>query len=138
MDSQIASAPVAPGQSDSPNLKIIRAAFEASVEKGFVAGLEELLDHAREDCTFRPYIAAGEPLTGHDTIRAFYRAAMNDGTEMRLRAGTFREEGDTVIVNGTMRVGRPSGGFAESQISWTYKFEDGLLAEASWCPRRAA
>jgi ketosteroid isomerase-like protein len=138
MDSQIASAPVTPGQSDSPNLRIVRAAFEVSVEKGFVAGLEELLDHAREDCTFRPYIASGEPLTGHDTIRAFYRAAMTGGTEMRLRAGAFREEGDTVIVDGTMRVGRPTGGFSESQISWTYRFEDGRLAEASWCPRRAA
>jgi ketosteroid isomerase-like protein len=138
MDSQIASEPVTPGQSDSPNLKIVRAAFELAVEKGFVAGLEQLLDHAREDCTFRPYIASGEPVTGHDSIRAFYRSAMTDGTEMRVRAGDVREEGGTVIVNGTMRVARPGGGFSESQISWTYRFEDGLLAEASWCPRRAA
>ena len=136
MDSQIASAPLAHGQNDSPNLRIVRAAFDVSVEKGFVAGLEALLDHAREDCTFRPYIASGEPISGHDAVRAFYRSAANDGTEMRLRPTTFREEGDTVIVNGTMRVARPSGGFSESQISWTYEFQDGLLAAASWCPRR--
>jgi hypothetical protein len=41
-----------------------------------------------------------------------------------------------VLVNGSMRVGRPSGGFSESQISWIYKFRDGQLAEASWSPRR--
>jgi hypothetical protein len=41
-----------------------------------------------------------------------------------------------VIVNGTMRVARPGGGFSESQISWTYRFDDGRLAEASWSPRR--
>jgi len=41
-----------------------------------------------------------------------------------------------VIVNGTMRVARPGGGFSESQISWTYRFHDGRLAEASWSPRR--
>jgi ketosteroid isomerase-like protein len=55
---------------------------------------------------------------------------------MRPRAATFHEDGDTVTVNGSMRVGRPSGGFSESQISWTYKFREGRLAEASWSPRR--
>jgi hypothetical protein len=125
------------GLAESANLKMIRAAFDVSVGQGFMAGLEALLDNAREDCEFRPYIASGHIICGHDAIRAFYRAAMAAGTEMRLRPTTFQEEGDTVTVNGTMRVGRPSGGFSESQISWTYKFREGLLAEASWSPRRA-
>jgi ketosteroid isomerase-like protein len=115
---------------------MIKAAFDVSVAQGFMAGLEALLEHAREDCEFRPYIASGHIICGHDAIRAFYRSAMSAGTEMRLRATTFHEDGDTVIVNGSMRVGRPSGGFSESQISWTYKFRDGLLADASWRPRR--
>ena len=96
------------------------------------------MDHAREDCEFRPYIAPGRIICGHDAIRAFYREAMSAGTEMRLRPTSFHEEGDTVVVNGSMRVGRASGGFSESQISWTYRFRDGQLAEASWSPRRAA
>jgi hypothetical protein len=33
---------------------------------------------------------------------------------------------------------RPTGGFAESQISWTYRFRDGRLQEARGGPRRAA
>lgn len=136
MDSLSLSAPITHGQNDSQNLRIIREAFDVSVEKGFVAGLEALLVHAREDCEFRPYIASGDPVSGHDAIRAFYRSAMKAGTEMKMRPTAFREEGDTVIVNGTMRVGRPSGGFSESQISWTYKFRDGQLAQAGWSPRR--
>ena len=135
MDSLITSGGVSPGQVDSPNLRIIRHAFDVSVERGFVAGLEVLLANAAEDCEFRPYISSGDPISGHDAIRAFYRSAMKAGTEMRLRPTAFREEDEMVIVNGTMRDGRPSGGFAESQISWTYKFRDGLLAEASWSPR---
>jgi ketosteroid isomerase-like protein len=122
----------------SANLSRIKDAFEVSTSQGFMAGLDALLLIAREDCEFRPYIASGHIIRGHDAIRAFYRSAMSAGTEMRLRASSFHEEGDSVIVQGSMRVGRPSGGFSESQISWTYTFRDGRLVDASWSPRRAA
>jgi ketosteroid isomerase-like protein len=137
VDSLVAHTTPRTGLPESSTLRIIREAFDLSVSHGFMAGLEALLEHAREDCRFSPYIASGEIIRGHDAIRAFYRSATSAGTDMRLRATTFHEEGDAVIVNGTMRVGRPSGGFSESQISWTYRFEDGQLAEASWGPRRA-
>jgi ketosteroid isomerase-like protein len=138
VDSLVAHTKPREGSSESSNLRMIRAAFDVSVGQGFMAGLEALLENAREDCEFSPYIASGHIISGHDAIRAFYRSAVSAGTDMRLRGSTFHEEGDTVIVNGSMRVGRPSGGFAESQISWTYKFRDGQLAEASWRPRRAS
>jgi ketosteroid isomerase-like protein len=123
------------GHGDSPNLESIKAAFRVSSDDGFVAGLEALLAIAHEDCEFRPY-AADRVLHGHDEIRGFYRAAADSGTDMKLRAARFWEEGDSVVVDGTMRVVRPSGGFSESQISWTYRFRDGRLAEAGWGPRR--
>jgi ketosteroid isomerase-like protein len=138
MDSLVDRTQPTEGQADSSNLRLIRSAFDVSMSQGFMAGLEALLEFAREDCEFRPYIASGHIITGHDAIRAFYRAATTAGTEMRLRASSFHEEGDSVIVHGSMRVGRPSGGFSESQISWTYTFRDGRLAEASWSPRGAA
>jgi ketosteroid isomerase-like protein len=136
MDSLAAPTQPRDGHPESSNLKTIRAAFDVSVQQGFMAGLEALLENAREDCEFRPYIASGETLHGPEAVRAFYRSAASDGTDMRLRAAAFHEVGDTVIVNGTMRVARPSGGFSESQISWTYKFRDGRLVQASWSPRR--
>jgi ketosteroid isomerase-like protein len=136
MDSLVARPASQNGHAESSNMRTIKEAFRANVDEGFDAGLDVLLRNAREDCEFRPYIASGHIICGHDAIRAFYRSAMSAGTEMRLRATTFHEDGDTVIVNGSMRVGRPSGGFSESQISWTYKFRDGQLAEASWSPRR--
>jgi ketosteroid isomerase-like protein len=138
MDSLVARGEPRDGHPESPNLEMIRAAFEVSVQQGFMPGLEALLEHAREDCEFRPYIASGHIICGHEAIRAFYRSAMKAGTEMSLRPSTFHEDGDTVVVNGSMRVGRPSGGFSESQISWTYKFREGRLAQASWSPRRVA
>ena len=136
MDSLAARPAPQNGHAESPNLHVIKQAFRASVDDGFEAGLEELLSVAHADCEFRPYIASGHIISGHDAIRAFYRSAASAGTDMRLRPATFHEEGDTVVVNGSMRVGRPSGGFSESQISWTYRFRDGQLAQASWSPRR--
>ena len=35
----------------------------------------------------------------------------------RPSARTFEEHGDEVVVGGSVRLQRPSGGFAESQIS---------------------
>jgi ketosteroid isomerase-like protein len=136
MDSLAARTVLTDGPSESSNLRLIREAFDVSVTQGFLAGLEALLEVAREDCEFRPYIASGHIITGREAIRAFYRSAAAAGTEMRLRPMSFHEDGDSVIVNGTMRVARPSGGFSESQISWTYTFRDGQLAQVSWGPRR--
>jgi ketosteroid isomerase-like protein len=122
---------------ESTNLGTVKAAFDVSVNQGFMAGLEVLLAHAREDCEFRPYIASGHIIRGHDAIRAFYRSAVKAGTDMRMRPSSFHEDGDSVIVHGSMRVGRPSGGFSESQIRWTYEFEDGRLVRVAWGPRSA-
>lgn len=124
------------GHLESPNLQAIKEAFRATVADGFEAGLEFLLSRACEDCEFRPYLATDGVLRGHEAIRAYYREALAGGTEMRLKGTSFHEAGDEVVVNGTMRVARASGGFSESQISWTYRFRDGLLAEAGWGPRR--
>jgi ketosteroid isomerase-like protein len=135
MDSQTAPAGRTNGHLDSANLELIREAFRASAEQGFHAGLEVLLGSAHEDCEFRPHLEPGRVLRGHGEIRAFYRQAAAEGVEMRLRASTFEEDGDRVLVNGSVRIGRPAAGFAESQISWTYTFRDGRLAEATSGPR---
>ena len=57
---------------------------------------------------------------------------------MTLRPATLEERGDEVVVNGYLRVVRPTGGFSESQIRWIYRFRDGRLEEARWSPRDAA
>jgi ketosteroid isomerase-like protein len=126
------------GHPESPNVQAIREAFRASVEEGFEAGLESLLRHAREDCEVRPYIGSGRVLRGHDEIRTYYRDVIAGGTTIRLKPTSFHERGDDVVVDGSIRVARASGGFSESQISWTYRFHDGLLTSARWGPRRAS
>jgi ketosteroid isomerase-like protein len=135
MDSLAARPAPQNGHSESPNLHVIKQAFRASVDDGFEAGLEELLSVAHADCEFRPYIASNQVLRGHDEVRRYYGEAIAAGTQMRLNPTSFHEAGDEVVVHGSIRVARPSGGFAETQISWTYRFRDGRLAAAGWTPR---
>jgi hypothetical protein len=117
---------------------VLKEAFEALREQGLEAGIESLLIHAHADFEFSPYLAAGRVLRGADEVRAFFREQHAAGTSVMMRAASFEEEGDEVLVNGSVRVLRAQGGFAESQISWTYRFRDGLLEAAHWAPRQAA
>jgi ketosteroid isomerase-like protein len=121
---------------DSPNLRVVKEMFEMLSEVGPVAAIEHLLQHAHADVEFRPYTGAGRVLRGRDEVRAFYRGEVESGTSFTARPTNFEECSDeVVVVTGSLRVGRPAGGFAESQLCWTYRFRDGRLQTAGWGPR---
>jgi ketosteroid isomerase-like protein len=133
------AGPVGPGlhEIDSPNVRVVKGAYEMLGEIGLEASIEHLLSHAHEDFEFAPYVGAGRVLRGADEVRAFFRRQLEGGTALVPRATSFEECGDAVVVNGSLRVVRSSGGFAESQISWTYRFREGRLLEARGGPRQA-
>jgi ketosteroid isomerase-like protein len=138
MDSM--AGPVEPGldRADSPNLQVVKETFEVLGEGGLEAAIEHLLKHSHDDVEFAPYMGAGVVLRGAAEVRAFYRGQIEAGTVMTPRSTSIEERGDEIVVNGSLRVVRATGGFAESQLSWTYRFRDGLLQEARGGPRRAA
>jgi ketosteroid isomerase-like protein len=138
MDSM--AGPVEPGldRADSPNVRVVKDTFEVLGEDGLEAAIEHLLRHSHDDVEFAPYIGAGIVLRGPDEVRAFFRDQVESGTVLTARPSSIEEYGDEVVVNGSLRVERPTGGFAESQISWTYRFRDGRLQEARGGPRRLA
>jgi ketosteroid isomerase-like protein len=123
---------------DSPNLMVVKDAFEALEAGGVEAGLERLLSRAHADLEFRPYLAPERVLRGVEEVRAFFREQLAAGTALTLRPSSIEENGEEVVVLGSLRVLRPTGGFSESQLRWTYRFKDGLLREARWGPRQAA
>jgi ketosteroid isomerase-like protein len=123
---------------ESANLRAIREAFRAFIEDGVEAGVERLMEVAHEECVFRPYTAGERVLHGREQARAFFRDAVAAGATMTVRPQSFEEYGDEVVVTGTVRLLRPGGGFAESQIRWIYAFRDGLVEEARWGPRSGA
>jgi ketosteroid isomerase-like protein len=132
------AGPVEPhaGLADSPNMRVVKDAFVVLDEGGLEAAVDHLLSHAAADVEFRPYVGAGEVLRGPTEVRAFFRGQLEAGTSMLARPASFEDHGDEVVVNGSLRVVRPSAGFAESQLSWTYRFRDGRLQELRWGPRR--
>ena len=119
---------------DSPNMLLVKEAFRASQESGLVAGMETLLSRAHESTEFRPYVASGRVLRGPDEVRAFFSEQAAAGSTLSARPATFEEDGDEVIVTGSLRVVRPAGGFSETQMKWIYRFRDGRLDEATWSP----
>jgi ketosteroid isomerase-like protein len=123
---------------ESRNLLVVKEAFDALEDEGFEAALERLLSRAHHDVTFVPYLADGRVLRGIDEVRAFFQQQLAAGTGLTVRSSSFEEDGEEVIVNGSLRVARATGGLSESQLSWTYRFRDGLLQEARWGPRRTA
>lgn len=121
---------------DSHNMTAVKEAFRALTEDGMDAGVESLLSIAHDDCCFRPYSAEGRVLKGAEEVRTHYRDTASSGTGIQVRPSRFAETGpDEVTVTGSVRVVRPAGGFAETQVRWIYRFRDGLLEDATWGPR---
>jgi hypothetical protein len=122
---------------ESANLRAIRVIFDALTEGGVATGAEELLRYSHPDCVYRLYMAGERVLHGREEARDYFSEAVASGASMSVRARTFEEHGDEVVVGGSVRLQRPSGGFAESQISWTFRFRDGLVEAANWGPRNS-
>jgi len=120
---------------DSPNLALVKELYRAMQEDGLRQGGEYLADHVCEDATVRLYATNGRTLHGREEVRGFFAEAEGRGTSVVLRPREYHEDGDHVTVIGSARVQRSEGGFAETQVRWTWRFRNGLISEADWEPR---
>jgi ketosteroid isomerase-like protein len=135
---------VAGGTTSTPDLAAVQRVYERIAAGGAIAGIEELLTFSHEDIEMRPYTGAGPSsagggqralLRGPEEIREFFQTSIESGFKPHLRAKAFDIVGDSVLVRGSIRLMRPDGSFAETKVSWTYHFRDGLVDELSWEPR---
>jgi ketosteroid isomerase-like protein len=135
---------VNPATSPQANLAAIQRVWELFEAKGQLAATEALMSISHENLELRSYIARGvarpgesrdEVIHGREEVLAFLRRATDEGVSIRARARSFDVEGDSVRVSATARVVRRDGSFAETKLSWTYRFRDGLIDEISWQPR---
>jgi ketosteroid isomerase-like protein len=127
-----------------PDLAAIQRVWELLGASGPLVAMEELMRISHENVELRSYIARGaarpgeakdEVIRGREAVVAFLRRATDEGVSVRARAQSFEVEGDSVVVRGSARVGRPDGSFAEAKLRWTYHFRDGLIDEINWQPR---
>jgi ketosteroid isomerase-like protein len=127
----------------APSLAAIQKVWEALDAGGPLAAAEELMRISHEDVELHSYLARGaappgeadEAIRGREDVMAFLRRTTDEGVTITARARSFEVEGDSVVVRGSARVVRPDGSFAETNLSWTYRFRDGLIDRISWQPR---
>jgi ketosteroid isomerase-like protein len=119
----------------SHEVDTVKELYRRMVEDGLRLGGEYLAAHMADDAVIRLYTTNGRELNGRDEVRTFYSDAERSGASVILRAKTIEEEGDTVVVVGSARFQRSEGGFAETQVRWTWTFRDGLITETNWEPR---
>jgi hypothetical protein len=122
---------------DSPNLRIVKEFWEVLESEGLLASTERMLEHAHEDIELRTYMAEGRVLRGADEIRKFIQAELADGATLHASPWNFEEDGDNVIVSGSLRIQRRDASIADAQLRWTYTFGEGRLAAASSAPLAA-
>ena len=134
----------APGNTGAaPDLAAVQRVYELIARDGVMAGIEHLLTFCHDDLELRAYSAqasavggglAPETLRGHDEVRDFFRARTEGGFEFRIRTHGFDVDNDTVRARGSIRVARPDGSFAETNVRWKFHFRDGLVDEVAWEP----
>lgn len=127
-----------------PDLAAIERVYDVIAAEGAVAGIEHLLSFSHDDVEMRPYAAQAiaspsgervEVLRGREEIASFFRDRSESGFGFRLNARRFELLDDTVAVRGSIRVERPDGSFAETNVSWCFRFRDGLVESIEWQPR---
>ena len=84
---------------------------------------EELIEHSADDVVFEPHVAHGEEIRGHEALREFWSAFVEEGRQMRAGAYSISEEGDSVVVTGWVRT-IDEGRLADTQSRWVYRFDE--------------
>jgi hypothetical protein len=123
---------------DSQNLALLKEIWRVFEDEGTLPGIELLLRHSAPGARFHFYAAGGRALETHDDVLRFFREAEQEGVSITPRAYSFEEEGDTVYVSGAIRVQRPGGGLAETQMRWSFRFAGDQVVALDWEPRSGA
>ena len=121
----------------SENLTRVKKAWQRLDKEGHASGMEALFEHCHPECVFRPAASRGEVLHGVEAARVFFREQRDAGGDIRVSAYSFREKGDCIEVAGWIRLIRPEGGMADSQVRWVYRFRDGQIVAADFLPASA-
>lgn len=109
---------------EQQNLAVVRRLWRQSQDNPGAAS-HPFFEVAHEDVEMTLYQAGGRTLRGRGALAAFEAASPN--LSVTAKAHRMESHGDDVVVHGWVRV-RRNGGYAESQLSWTYTFRDGRVA----------
>ena len=120
------------------NLETVKAIWRAYERQGQKDGMEALIAASADDVEFRPYGGGGDTLKGPDELREHFSRTAANGARVDAGVYDFVPNGDVVVVHGWVRITRPGGGLADTQVQWTYTFRDGKVASAVYEPASVA
>lgn len=117
---------ILPAAMTSPNVELVRAAFDAFTRRDASA----LLAGVSEDVEFHAVtgglVARTEPYRGHDGIVAYLRDAAEVWQELRIEPREFHEDGDTVVALGRVYAWG-AGRVVDAPTGWLWRARDGML-----------
>ena len=111
----------------------VRSLIDA-YEHGDVDGF---LAVAGEETEFLPHAGRGRVLRGPEQLADYLAELAGRGERHEITIYGIERFGDVVLVSGALRISGP-GHLTESQLIWSYAFEDGRLRRAAGHPSRAA
>jgi ketosteroid isomerase-like protein len=123
---------------DSSNMLAVKGLWRDLERGGVDAAMESMLSLCHEDAELRPYVAGGRTLHGADEVRDYFREIEAGGDTLHASPWSFEEIGDDIVVAGSIRVQRGDGSIADAQVSWTFRFRDGLIGRADFEPLAAS
>jgi ketosteroid isomerase-like protein len=116
----------APSMADSPNVAVVRRAFDAFTLRDVDGLVATCSPDVEFDLPTARLVRTGQPYRGHEGVRTYMRDAARVWTELRLEAREFHEAGDLVVAVGRVYAWG-EGRVIDTPSAWVWKLRDGLV-----------
>jgi DNA-binding NarL/FixJ family response regulator len=97
--------------------------------------IDEMLNEAHPDATWRPHAGAGRELHSQQEVRSFLDELKADGQVVDPRAYGVEPHGNGLIVMGTLEI-RGRGGRSETEVYWVFCFRGAKISVAAGFDQR--
>jgi ketosteroid isomerase-like protein len=118
------------------DMDVVKAVFEAFTERD----VEGVLAHSHPEIELGAvtgdHAGRTDPYRGHDGIRQYFRDVSAVWDDLRIVAGEFRSDGDTILVTGRVSARSPARIVAGS-TGWIWRVRDGLVTYVRVYPSAA-
>jgi len=102
-----------------------------SMWEAFLDGqIDRMLDYAKSDARWRPYVGGGREFRSRKELRTFIADCLAGGRVVDPRAYGVEPRDSGLIVFGTLEI-RGSDGLSETPIYWAVRFSGPLVAMAA-------
>jgi ketosteroid isomerase-like protein len=118
------------------DMDVVKAVFEAFTERDVEGVLAYSHPEIELGAVTGDHAGRTDPYRGHDGIRQYFRDVSAVWDDLRIVAGEFRSDGDTILVTGRVSARSPARIVAGS-TGWIWRVRDGLVTYVRVYPSAA-